>query len=129
MSHLEIIRKYALPTIKNFPANGNLGHPLFVQDNARPHVDTKVQEFLTENRVRVMNWPPQSPDLNPIENLWAEVKRSVRKKEKPSNLKELDTLVKRAWREIPPELCRRLIASMPDRVNACIEAKGGPLKY
>ncbi|CAG8592117.1 220_t:CDS:2 [Dentiscutata heterogama] len=49
--------------------------------------------------------------------------------EEPGSLDELDALVKKAWNDIPPELIRRLITSMPDRVAACIKAKKGPIKY
>ena len=128
-SHLEILRRYVVPAINKFPSNYRRGRPTFVQDNARPHVATVAKEFLEEHRIRVMNWPPQSPDLNPIENLWEEVKQSIRRKNRPGSLDELDALAKKAWNDIPPELIRRLITSMPDRVAACIKAKGGPIKY
>ncbi|CAG8622737.1 2203_t:CDS:2, partial [Scutellospora calospora] len=115
VSHLEILQKYALPTIKKFPANNNRDYPILVQDNARPHNVKEVQKFLNSNKVHVMKWLPQSPDLNPIENLWAEVKQSIRCKERPGNLIELDALVKKAWHEIPPELCCALVTSMPNQ--------------
>jgi hypothetical protein len=73
---------------------------------------------------------PQSPDLNPIENLWHEMKEAIRKKSPaPSNLKELKKYVKRAWRDLPFEYYQRLIDSMPDRVNAVIAANGYHTKY
>jgi len=67
----------------------------------------------------------QSLDLNPIENLWHVVKKTVYHK----NLTELDDIVLQAWQDIPPELCRQLVDSMPNRVSACIAAHGGPTKY
>ena len=127
--HLEILRKYAVPTINNFPANDDRGRPIFVQDNARPHLDGVGLEYLKKHRIRVMDWLPQSPDLNPIENLWNEVKCSVRRKGRPGNLAELDALVKKSWYETPPELCRKLVTSIPNRVDACILAGGRPIKY
>jgi transposase len=124
-TYVEILRKYALPTIKEFPGNADRGRPLFQQDNAKPHTAKVTRQFFEDNNIRVMDWPPQSPDQNPIENLWHEIKNSVRRKVKPSNLDELNVLIQQAWREIPPELCRHLIDSMPNRIIACITAKGG----
>ena len=95
----------------------------------KPHTAKVTKKFLKDNNIRVMDWPPQSPDLNPIENLWHEVKSYVRRKTKPDTLDDLDILVQQAWRKIPPEYIRSLIKSMPNRVAACIAAKGGPTKY
>jgi transposase len=128
-SHVEILRKYAIPTLKKYPESIDRGRPLFQQDNARPHTSKIATTFLEDNKVRILDWPAQSPDLNPIENLWHEVKMSVCRKPKPSNLNDLKILVKQAWCDIPPETCRRLVDSMPDRVAACIAADGGPTKY
>ena len=47
----------------------------------------------------------------------------------PSSLLELESVVKDAWSSIPPEEIQNLVASMPRRVKACIEAKGGHTKY
>ena len=56
--HTKILQKYALPTIRNFPASSDRGRPIFVQDNAKSHTATKVNEFVSENGIRVMDWPP-----------------------------------------------------------------------
>ena len=75
-----------------------------------------------------MDWPSQSPDLNPIENLWGELKRRIGK-ENFQNKDQLWTFVQKTWYEIPVETCRKLIASMPKRVDKVIQNNGGYSGY
>ena len=53
-----------------------------------------------KNRIVVMDWPTQSPDLNPIENLWTDVKEAANN-EKPKNQQELWNVEENAWNNIP----------------------------
>jgi len=73
---------------------------------------------------------PQSPDINPIENLWDKIKRKVyARRKKPKNLRELQRSVKAAWKAISLKDIQALVDSMPRRIQKCIEANGGPTKY
>ncbi len=63
-------------------------------------------------QVGVLDWPANSPDLNPIEKLWGIVKRTMRNK-RPTNADELKATVKETWASIPPQQCHKLITSMP----------------
>jgi transposase len=86
--------------------------------------------FQTENGIRMLSWPAQSPDLNPIENLWAEVKKNIRTyKKPPSNIVELDRYAKKAWKEISKYTIKNLVNSMLQRIQAVIAANGGLTKY
>jgi hypothetical protein len=106
------------------------GRGWFQEDNARPHKAKVAVAFREQNGLRSLPWPAQSPDLNPIENLWAEVKKSLQKQKKqPSNLAELEKRVKKVWNGLPKVLIENLVDSMPDRIQAVIAAKGGPTKY
>jgi hypothetical protein len=70
----------------------------------------------------------QSPDLNPIENLWYDLKFSVHQRN-PSNLKELEQFCLEEWAKIPVARCAKLIETYPKRLAALIAAKGGSTKY
>lgn len=77
-----------------------------------------------------MDWPAQSPDLNPIEHLWQMLKfRLSAYPEKPGSIHELWKRVEAEWEKISKEECIKLIHSMPRRVAAVLKAKGGYTKY
>ncbi len=126
-SHVIILRKYVIPAMKKtFPNNNGW----FQEDNARPHKSKVAMAFQIENGICTLSWPAQSPDLNPIENLWSEVKKNIRTYKKPlSNLVKLDQYVKKAWKEIPKHTIKNLVDSMLQRIQAIIAANGGLTKY
>jgi hypothetical protein len=111
---------------------------VFMQDNASCHKADTVLEFLAENRVPVMAWPPQSADLNPIENLWIAFKERFHKRfmelfNHPSKSIEAryryGEVMQEVWYSQGMELVEALISSMPKRCQAVIDAKGGWTKY
>lgn len=99
-------------------------------DNDPKHTAKKTSKWLEDNEIRVLSWPAQSPDLNPIEHMWAYLKQLLAKyPELPSGINELWERVQKVWEAIPVDLCVRLIESMPPRVAAVLKAKGGHTKY
>uniref|UniRef100_A0A9J8B307 Tc1-like transposase DDE domain-containing protein n=1 Tax=Cyprinus carpio carpio TaxID=630221 RepID=A0A9J8B307_CYPCA len=101
---------------------------IFQQDLAPAHTAKSTKSWLNDHVVGVLDWPANSPDLNPIENLWGTVKRKMRNK-RPKNADELKATAKESWASIPPQQCHKLITSMPRRIEAVIKAKGAPTKY
>jgi transposase len=77
-----------------------------------------------------MEWTAQSPDLNPVEQLWDELERRLRSRpQRPTSLTALATALKEEWAAIPPETVRHLAESLPGRVRAVIKTKDGPTQY
>jgi transposase len=98
------------------------------QDNDPKHTSRIAREFLDNNVPEVMDWPSNSPDLNPIENLWAIVKRNVELR-RPRNLSELEVFLGEEWGNIPNSLLINLVNSMPQRCKEVIEKNGERISY
>jgi len=89
-----------------------------------------AKKWFEENEVEVLEWPPQSPDLNPIEHLWVELKRRLNSyEEEPKSMYELWERVQDTWNDIGAATREKLVESMPSMVTAVLEAKGGYTKY
>ena len=102
---------------------------VFMQDVAPCHRAKIVTQFLKAQKINILDWPGNSPDLNPIENLWTILKNKVSERQ-PTNAKILEQAIKEVWvRDISPAYCRNLVESMLRRLEAVIKAKGGPTKY
>lgn len=101
---------------------------IFQQDNDPKHTSKLLKQWFSASNVRVLSWPSQSPDLNPIEHLWEKLDRQVRK-HTYSNKVTLFKSLKEEWGKIPPACINRLIESMPHSCAAVIAAKGMATKY
>ena len=117
---------------------GGVEHVLFMQDNAPIHKAKIVGDWLRENDVQVMVWPPYSPDLNPIEHVWAKLKRMLHKwypelEEMAGGVpvvrESIEKAVTHCWQHLDPEYLRKLARGMPRRVQAVLKAKGWYTRY
>jgi hypothetical protein len=101
----------------------------FQDDGAPCHRSKVVKRKCRQLGISQMPWPGQSPDLNPIENMWSFLKTKVRA-HCPRTLDELKAAILQVWfNEIPLWYCQRLINSMPSRIKLVIKRKGFPTKY
>lgn len=110
---------------------------IFQQDNAPIHTAEDVKEWLERHGIWVLEWPPYSPDLNPIEHIWWRLKQKVfelypeleRQGASEEALNNLRSACKEAWRLIGRELIKAVVDSMPRRIEAVIKAIGWQTKY
>uniref|UniRef100_A0A8C7LE52 Transposase n=1 Tax=Oncorhynchus kisutch TaxID=8019 RepID=A0A8C7LE52_ONCKI len=91
----------------------------FQQNNDPKDTAKTTQEWLRDKSLNVLEWPSQSPDLNPIEHLWRSLKIAVQR-HSPSNLTELERICREEWEKLPKYTCAKLVASYPTRCyNRC----------
>lgn len=108
-----------------------------MHDGAGMHTANIIKDWLKDCGYIVMNWPPYSPDLNPIEHLWLPTKagaylyiEDILELEGEKNQKRLlGAEAVAAWSRIPTARLKKLVEYMPRRVKAVIEAAGGHTKY
>ncbi|KAI2644721.1 Transposable element Tcb1 transposase [Labeo rohita] len=124
-SYQEILEHFMLPSAEKLYGDEDF---IFQHDLAPAHSAKTTGKWFTDHGITVLNWPANSPDLNPIENLWDIVKRKLRDA-RPNTLDELKAAIEASWASITPQQCHRLIASMPRRIEAVISAKGFRTKY
>jgi len=79
-----------------------------------------------DNEFTVLKWPPQSPDLNPIEHLWDKVEWEIHALDlHPTNLHQLQDAILSIWANISKECFQHLVKSMPCGIKAVLKAKEG----
>ena len=104
------------------------GHRL-QQDNDPKHTSRHVQNFFEQNGIVWWKTPPESPDLNPIENLWGSLKHYLRSTYKPRNLDDLKQGIQQFWMSLTPEVCQRYIGHLHKVIPKVIEEQGNPSGY
>ena len=102
----------------------------FQADNDPKHTSNLAQSTLQEMKIKVMEWPAQSPDLNPMEHYWQFIQRKLNEFNKVVATKDqLWSQIESIVNENNVNLCKKLIATMPERVNDVIKAGGGYTRW
>ncbi|KAL0199311.1 hypothetical protein M9458_007851 [Cirrhinus mrigala] len=102
---------------------------IFQHDGAPCHNAKVITKWLGDQNIDILGpWPGNSPDLNPIENLWSILKRRV-DKQKPTNSDKLQEVIMKEWVAVSQDLAQKLIESMPSRITEVLKKKGQHCKY
>ena len=123
--YVNILETTLLPFLaRNFPTSHR-----FMADNDPKHTSKLAQQFLKEKQVNWWRTPAESPDLNPIENLWHELKEYMRREVKPKNKEELIRGIKAFWKTVTPSVCAKYIGHLKKVISKAIELKGDATGY
>ena len=104
-----------------------MSETIFMQDGAPAHTAIRTQKWLSEYLPGFWEkgvWPSNSPDLNPIENLWSIMQTELDKRKPATNLTQLGKYLENIWNGISPSILENLVDGMPGRINSCIKLNG-----
>ena len=120
----DILAVEALPFIQLHGPNATLMH-----DNTRPHSAAITRQFLATNNVNVLDWPANSPDLNPIEQVWDELGCHVGRNHAIHTVNDLSAALQAEWANLPAPFIQRYVNRMRRRITTSIAQNGGHMIY
>ena len=127
--YIKVLKENLLPQLES----GKQSIPgtwRMMQDNAPCHTSKLVKAFLHRNKVEFIDWPPYSPDLNPIENIWQWMKHVLETEfDICTSAEEIEVRFFEIWHIITPEMCAKYCEHYERRLEAVLQAKGGYTKY
>ena len=124
----EILEAHLLPFME--AKHGGKNDFILQEDNCGPHRANSIATYLQSKGVSRMKWPAQSPDLNPIENVWGLLKQRLRKLPKqPTSADQLFDILSSEWDSLSDEYFYTLACSMASRVRKVINVGGRSTKY
>ena len=127
VEYRKVIDKRLVPQIREWFPDEDC---IFMQDGAPCHRSRKIMEHFDNLGIQVLDWPGNSPDMNPIEGLWNDLKNDMSQTVSKNKNELIERLIS-VWYHNPrlEELALKYIEGMPRRVAAVIAAKGASTKY
>ena len=123
--YLDVLETKLLPTFSKF----QISNPIHLDDSAPSHRTKAIKNWHIENNIQQIDWPGNSPDLNPIENLWNFIKRKLQKKTINSKRELIEEFIRIYRNEIPSDLFNGLAMSMNKRLKEMLKNNGASTKY
>ena len=123
--YVEILEKTLLPFLHVVFPHGHR----FMQDNDPKHTSRRAQAFFEDNDVCWWKTPPESPDANPIENLWHKLKEFIRREVKPQTKDQLVQGIVDFWRTVDRNKCIKYIRHLRKVIPKIIEVEGAATGY
>ena len=118
--YCDVLQNEVKQFLAKTPAQGKM---VFQQDLSPWHTSNIVKEKVVKLKLRVLDWAPKSPDLNPVEMLWSILDKKLPTKPIYSKAALIDRL-QEEWNNIDKDLCIKLIEAMPERIGKCLKVKG-----
>ena len=126
--YIHILSTYYLKTLNMY--NIDVKNSYLVQDNDPKHKARKVQRWINDAKINLVEWPSNSPDMNIIKHVWNDIEIRLRARTfQPRNFEELKAAVEEEWYATPLEYIKKLYYSIPRRLQALKKKKGGHTKY
>jgi transposase len=123
--YVKILQENLLASAEEMGLSTNF---VFQQDNDPKHKSKIARKFFEENKIDLLNWPSQSPDLNIIENVWSEIKREYANCNVTSK-KAAWEKIQEIWKKVSKDYLKKLVRSIYSRYIEVCESKDGATKY
>jgi hypothetical protein len=128
--YIAVLQDYLIPIVSEFFGNRPW---IFQQDNANGHTANEVADFFHDNKIEVLEWPARSPDLNIIEHMWHYLMERIRQQSPASSREDLwlnaQSVMDFMWSDEMTQKINDLYESLPNRMQAFIDARGGYTRY
>lgn len=121
----DILQQTLIPFIEEIYPNGHK----FMQDNDPKHTSNYIANFFEEHNINWWKTPPESPDFNPIENMWHELKEYLRREVKPTSKDALIAGIEEFWSTVDVTKCRKYIRHLRKVIPRAIQLQGDATGY